>query len=97
MGGLLAVSRAIDAFSHKLGVIANYLVLFAALSASEFVRGRWLTAALLAGAAMLSKEEAVLLPAEVAIVLLRRFKQLPPAVGCVALAAFTQCLHLRGR
>ena len=31
MGGLLAVSRAIDSFSHKLGVIANYLVLFAAL------------------------------------------------------------------
>ena len=31
MGGLLAISRAIDAFNHKFGVIANYLVLFAAL------------------------------------------------------------------
>jgi hypothetical protein len=45
------------------GRSALLLVLFAALSASEFVRGRWLTSALLAGAAMLSKEEAVLLPA----------------------------------
>src|SRR5262245_60865340 len=31
VGGLLAVSRAIDAFSYKVGVVANYLVLFAAL------------------------------------------------------------------
>jgi len=44
------------------GRTALLLVLFAALSASEFVRGRWLTSALLAGAAMLAKEEAVLLP-----------------------------------
>jgi hypothetical protein len=45
------------------GRTALLLVLFAALSARAFVRGRWLSAALLAGAAMLSKEEAVLLPA----------------------------------
>jgi hypothetical protein len=45
------------------GRSALLLVLFSALSASEFVRGRWLTSALLAGAAMSSKEEAVLLPA----------------------------------
>jgi TRAP-type mannitol/chloroaromatic compound transport system permease small subunit len=31
VGGLLAVSRAIDAFNYKFGVIANYLVLIAAL------------------------------------------------------------------
>ncbi len=31
MGALLAFSRAIDAFNHKFGLIANYLVLFAAL------------------------------------------------------------------
>ena len=31
MGGLLAVSRAIDSFNYKFGVIANYLVLIAAL------------------------------------------------------------------
>jgi hypothetical protein len=45
------------------GRTALLLVLFATLSAWAFVRGRWLSAALLAGAAMLSKEEAVLLPA----------------------------------
>ncbi len=31
MAGLLTISRAIDAFSQKFGIIANYLVLFAAL------------------------------------------------------------------
>ena len=45
------------------GRTALLLVLFATLSAWAFVRGRWLSAAALAGAAMLSKEEAVLLPA----------------------------------
>jgi hypothetical protein len=45
------------------GRTALLLVLFATLSACAFVRGRWLSAAALAGAAMLSKEEAVLLPA----------------------------------
>jgi hypothetical protein len=45
------------------GRTALLLVLFAALAAWAFVRGRWLLAALCAGAAMLSKEEAVLLPA----------------------------------
>jgi len=45
------------------GRTALLLVLFAALGAWAFVRGRWLVAALCAGAAMLSKEEAVLLPA----------------------------------
>jgi len=45
------------------GRTALLLVLFATLSAIAFVRGRWLLAAVLAGAAMLSKEEAVLLPA----------------------------------
>jgi hypothetical protein len=45
------------------GRSALLLVLFAALSAAAFVRGRWLLAAALAWAAMVSKEEAVLLPA----------------------------------
>jgi TRAP-type mannitol/chloroaromatic compound transport system permease small subunit len=31
LGGLLSISRAIDAFNAKFGIIANYLVLFAAL------------------------------------------------------------------
>jgi TRAP-type mannitol/chloroaromatic compound transport system permease small subunit len=31
VGGLLSISRRIDAFNHKFGLIANYLVLFAAL------------------------------------------------------------------
>jgi TRAP-type mannitol/chloroaromatic compound transport system permease small subunit len=31
LGGLLTISRAIDAFNAKFGIIANYLVLFAAL------------------------------------------------------------------
>lgn len=31
MGGLLTLSRAIDAFSQRTGFVANYLVLFAAL------------------------------------------------------------------
>ena len=44
------------------GRTALLLVLFATLSGWAFVRGRWLSAAVLAGAAMLSKEEAVLLP-----------------------------------
>jgi hypothetical protein len=44
------------------GRTALLLVLSATLGAWAFVRGRWLSAALLAGAAMLSKEEAVLLP-----------------------------------
>ena len=45
------------------GRTALLLVLFAALSAASFVRGRWILAAGFAGAAMLSKEEAVLVPA----------------------------------
>jgi hypothetical protein len=45
------------------GRSALLLVLFAALGGAAFVRGRWLWAAVFAGAAMLSKEEAVLLPA----------------------------------
>src|SRR5262249_50857934 len=44
------------------GRTALLLVLFATLSGWAFVRGRWLSAAMLVGAAMLSKEEAVLLP-----------------------------------
>jgi hypothetical protein len=45
------------------GRTALLLVLFATLSAAAFVRGRWLLAAVFVGAAMFSKEEAVLLPA----------------------------------
>jgi hypothetical protein len=45
------------------GRSALLLVLFASLSAAAFVRGRWLLATALAWAAMLSKEEGVLLPA----------------------------------
>ena len=45
------------------GRTALLLVLFAAFSATAFVRGRWLSAALLAGGAMFSKEEGVLIPA----------------------------------
>jgi hypothetical protein len=45
------------------GRTALLLVLFATCSAAAFVRGRWLLAAGLAGGAMLSKEEGVLLPA----------------------------------
>jgi hypothetical protein len=44
------------------GRTALCLVLFSALSAAAFVRGRWLTAGVLAGAAMFSKEEGVLVP-----------------------------------
>jgi hypothetical protein len=45
------------------GRTALLLVLFAALSAAAFVRGRWVSAAFLAGGAMFSKEEGVLIPA----------------------------------
>jgi hypothetical protein len=45
------------------GRSALLLVLFATLSAASFIRGRWILAAAFAGAAMLSKEEAVLVPA----------------------------------
>jgi hypothetical protein len=44
------------------GRTALLLVLFAALSAAAFVRGRWMLAAMSVTAAMFSKEEAVLLP-----------------------------------
>jgi hypothetical protein len=44
------------------GRTALLLVLFATCGAAAFVKGRWLTAAFLIFAAMLSKEEAVLLP-----------------------------------
>jgi hypothetical protein len=45
------------------GRTALLLVVFAALGATAFVRGRWLLAAMFAGAAMFSKEEGILLPA----------------------------------
>jgi hypothetical protein len=45
------------------GRTALMLVLFAAFSAAAFLRGRWWLAGLLAGGAMFSKEEGVLLPA----------------------------------
>jgi hypothetical protein len=70
--GVALVAGAIWAFNwHGIssavlwisGRTALLLVLFAALSAAAFLRGRWLLAAVFAGAAMLSKEEAVLLPA----------------------------------
>ena len=44
------------------GRTALFLVLFAALAAVFFVRGRWIGATLCVAAAMFSKEEAVLLP-----------------------------------
>ena len=45
------------------GRTALLLVLFAAFSAAAFLRGRWWLAGVLAGWAMFSKEEGVLLPA----------------------------------
>jgi hypothetical protein len=44
------------------GRTALLLVLFATFAAASFIKGRWLAAAILSFAAMLSKEEAVLLP-----------------------------------
>lgn len=45
LGGLLAVSRAIDALNSKFGVVANYLVLFAALISAGNAGSRYLFSA----------------------------------------------------
>ena len=45
LGGLLAVSRAIDALNSKFGVVANYLVLFAALISAGNAASRYLFSA----------------------------------------------------
>ena len=45
MGGLLAISRAIDALNSKFGVVANYLVLFAALISAGNAGSRYLFSA----------------------------------------------------